>query len=102
MPTINKGKRRTVQKGNHYNAERRAVYNSERWKRLRAWKFANDPLCEMCLQEGKVVPAEDIHHVVSFMSTDNPEQRIFLAYDYDNLMSLCKEHHQEVHNRRIK
>jgi 5-methylcytosine-specific restriction protein A len=56
----------------------------------------------MCLQEGKVVPAENIHHVVSFMSTDNPEQRMFLAYDYDNLMSLCRVHHQEVHNRTAK
>ena len=51
------------------------------------------PLCEMCLKEDKVVSAKDIHHIVSFMSTDDPEQRISLAYDYENLMSLCKQCH---------
>ncbi|MGJ1015447.1 HNH endonuclease [Bacteroides salyersiae] len=45
-----------------------------------------------------VTPAEDIHHIVSFMSVDNPDQRIFLAYDFDNLMSLCKKCHQNIHN----
>ncbi|EEF91931.1 hypothetical protein BACCELL_00400 [Bacteroides cellulosilyticus DSM 14838] len=51
------------------------------------------------MQENKTVPAEDIHHIISFMSTDDPQQRLFLAYDYDNLMSLCKQCHQKIHNK---
>lgn len=98
MPTIYKPGKKSQNKGNNYDAKRRAIYNSERWHRLRALKFADSPLCEKCLQEGKVVPAEDIHHVVSFMSTEDKSKRLWLAYDYDNLMSLCKECHQKIHN----
>ena len=53
----------------------------------------------MCLKENKTTPAEDIHHISSFMSTDDPVQRNQLAYDYDNLMSLCKKCHQAAHNK---
>ncbi|WP_294481876.1 HNH endonuclease signature motif containing protein [uncultured Bacteroides sp.] len=101
MPTIYKPKKsQKKNENNFHDAERRKVYNTERWRRLRAWKFACNPLCEMCLKDDKVVPAEDIHHVVSFMSTDDPAQRNFLAYDFDNLMSLCKQCHQRVHNSK--
>jgi len=100
MPTISRPKKTQKKIGDFYDDERRKIYNSERWRRLRAWKFASDPLCEMCLKEDKVVLAEDIHHIVSFMSMDDPEQRISLAYDYENLMSLCKQCHQKVHNKK--
>jgi 5-methylcytosine-specific restriction protein A len=102
MPTIFKPKKKQPKSNNQYNAERRKIYNSERWRRLRAWKFACNPLCELCLQENKTVPAEDIHHIISFMSTDDPRQRLFLAYDYNNLMSLCKQCHQKIHNQILK
>lgn len=101
MPTIYKPQKPQKKNDNFYDAERRKIYNSERWRRLRAWKFASNPLCEMCLKDNKVVPAEDIHHIVSFMSTDDTTQRYSLAYDFDNLMSLCKQCHQKVHNKRI-
>ena len=97
MPTIYKPRKKTQKNDNYYDAERRRVYNSDRWRRLRAWKFACNPLCEICLKEDKTVPAEDIHHITSFMSTDDPEQRLFLAYD---LMSLCKQCHQNIHNKK--
>lgn len=100
MPTIYKPQRKPNKKGDNYDAERRKIYNSERWKRLRAWKFANDPLCEECLIQNNTVPAEDIHHIVSFMSTDDLTQRNFLAYDYDNLQSLCKQCHAIIHNSK--
>ncbi len=83
-----------------YDTERRRIYNSTRWQRLRDLKFRNDPLCERCAEAGIVRPAEDIHHIVSFMSTDDPEKRRFLAYDYDNLQSLCKQCHQRIHNAK--
>lgn len=101
MPTIYKPQKQQKKSDNNfYDIARRKVYNSERWRRLRAWKFACNPLCEMCLKEDKVVPAEDVHHIVSFMSTDDPNQRTFLAYDYDNLMSLCKQCHGIIHNSK--
>jgi 5-methylcytosine-specific restriction protein A len=99
MPTINKPKRdRQTTKGNNYYAERRKVYQTQRWARLRQAKIIASPLCEMCEKEGRYRPAEDVHHITSFMTTDDPIRRNFLAYDYDNLMSLCKECHQKIHN----
>lgn len=100
MPTIYKPEKKNRKNDSYNNADRRKIYNSERWRRLRAWKFACNPLCEMCLKEGKTVTAEDIHHITSFMSTNDPEQRSFLAYDYNNLMSLCKQCHQKIHNSK--
>lgn len=99
MPTIYKPQKPQKKNDNFYDAERRKIYNTERWRRLRAWKFACNPLCEICLKDDKIVPAEDVHHIVSFMSTDDIAKRNFLAYDYDNLMSLCKQCHQKVHNK---
>lgn len=43
-------------------------------------------------------PAEDVHHIVSFMTATDPLKRKALAYDYENLQSLCKECHQKIHN----
>ncbi|MEG1838463.1 MAG: HNH endonuclease signature motif containing protein [Bacteroidaceae bacterium] len=98
MPTLYKPKKNKPSEGNTYNDDRRKIYTSTRWRKLRAWKLANNPLCEMCEAKGIVRPAEDIHHITSFMSTYNEDQRKFLAYDYDNLMSLCKRCHQKIHN----
>lgn len=98
MPTISKPCKKRMKPSSFMEKERKKVYQSERWKRLRALKFANNPLCELCLQEGRVTPAEDVHHIVSFMTADDPATRYQLAYDYDNLMSLCKQCHQRQHN----
>lgn len=100
MPTINKPHRRRKKDTSIEDVERKKIYATKRWKQLRSAKFANSPLCEICLQQGKVTVAEDIHHITSFMSTDDPIKRQYLAYDYDNLMSLCKIHHQEIHNKK--
>ncbi len=98
MPTIKKHPKRTSRNDSQYDTERRKIYNSRRWQHLRALKFMNDPLCELCAEKGLVTPAEDIHHIVSFMSADDPVRRRCLAYDYGNLMSLCKKCHQHIHN----
>ena len=100
MPTICKTRRQKNNKGNQYDKDQRKVYNTERWRKLRDWKFIQNPLCELCLKEGTITPAEDVHHIRSFMSSDTPEARYQLAYDPENLMSLCKRHHQAIHNKR--
>lgn len=98
MPTIYKPKKQQKNRS-LIDEQRKKVYMSERWRRLRAYKFSCNPLCEMCEKEGKVTPAEDIHHIVSFMSTDDVYRRKELAYDFNNLMSLCKKCHQKIHNK---
>lgn len=77
-----------------------AVYNTARWKRLRLVKLRDNPLCEVCEKKGITKMADDVHHIQSFMSVDDPEARKALAFDYDNLMSLCDECHSEIHKRK--
>lgn len=104
MPTIYRPKKRSSTEGNAYTEARRKVYQTKRWARLRSAKFAADPLCELCLRKEPPVirPAEDVHHIVSFMTVTDPLKRKTLAYDYENLQSLCKECHQKIHNSHGK
>lgn len=103
MPTIKRLQRKPRNyDGEGRRAERQAIYNTTRWHALRDAKRMNDPLCEECLKKTpKVVrPAEEIHHIVSFMSVTDERQRKALAYDYENLMSLCHECHERLHGGR--
>lgn len=100
MPTITKPKKTYRNNRSILQEERARVYRTSRWRRLRELKLTNDPLCELCLEEGRTTPAEDVHHKTSFMSVTDPVQRNFLAYDYDNLQSLCKVCHQKIHNAK--
>lgn len=58
------------------------------------------PLCEVCLAKGIVTVGEDIHHIISFLTTDDSKKRIQLAFDYNNLQTVCKVCHQQLHNSR--
>ena len=75
---------------------RQKVYQSAKWKRLRDSKLMLNPLCELCLLEGKVTPAEDVHHIISPFKF-NGEEKDKYAYDFCNLMSLCKKCHSNIH-----
>lgn len=97
MPTIYKPKRNRPTEGKR--RERMAIYNSARWQALRKAKLRDHPLCELCERQGIVKPADDVHHIQSFMQTDDPDTRRALAFDYDNLMSLCDECHSKIHSR---
>lgn len=97
MPTINKPSRK---RPNERRPERMEIYNTSRWRELRESKFRLYPLCEDCLKQDRVTPADDIHHIKSFMSVDDPIERKRLAFDYNNWRSLCKRCHQAEHNKR--
>ena len=58
------------------------LYNSPKWKTLRAKKFEDNPLCEIC-----GAPATEVHHI----RAHNGDPDLF--YDYDNLMSICHSSH---------
>lgn len=77
--------------------QRREIYNTRRWKRLRELKLAEQPLCEVCLANGKVKQADDVHHVKSFVGLVDKAERLALAFDYDNLQSICKACHGKEH-----
>ena len=66
-----------------------AFYNRARWKRLRAVKLNAEPLCERCKQQGRTTVAVHVHHV------QPRKARPDLAYNYDNLESLCIHCHSK-------
>lgn len=84
------------QKKLRYQKKFGTFYNSKRWRELRAYKFATNPLCEECLKKGKIVQAVDIHHIHPIDTAYGWEHR----YDIDNLESLCIECHNGKHESR--
>lgn len=79
--------------------EYQKLLNSKRWKELRAWKLQHFPLCERCEEEGFIVSAVDVHHIVPVESADPNDQRAMerLAFDPNNLRSLCIPCHIKIH-----
>lgn len=95
MPTINKKSVKTTPQSSQ-RQERIKIYNTTRWRRLRAIKLSDTPYCERCRARGVVSPATEVHHVRSFMAVWGAE-RIALAYDIDNLESICRACHASEH-----
>jgi len=62
-------------------------YLSTEWRRLRAVKLMNNPLCEQCLKDGWTTPGEDIDHIIDIVIDP------LLCLSYDNLQTLCKSCH---------
>ena len=91
-PTINLGQYKKRDRTINKQAAQ-AIYNTPRWKRLRAWKVQNNPLCEDCEHEGRVTITEEVHHILDI------DSRPDMAFDYDNLISLCIEHHKKRHQK---
>lgn len=93
MPYLEKPKRKYK---SQLRKDRQGIYQSKRWKNLRDWYLLKHPLCEMCLAMGKIKPAIDVHHKDGFTNYSGYE-RIYKAYEIDNLIALCKECHSFLH-----
>ena len=58
------------------------IYESVRWRKLRACKLRSEPLCRVCK-----TPANEVDHILAVRT------HLHLAWDWDNLQSLCKRCH---------
>jgi 5-methylcytosine-specific restriction protein A len=74
---------------------RQTAYQNTAWRKERDNYLREHPLCEKCLEKGKITPAQDIHHKKSPFK--NGEINWNLLYDVNNLMALCKECHGNIH-----
>jgi 5-methylcytosine-specific restriction protein A len=63
------------------------------WGKVRDLKLSQDPLCEICKTQGEVKTANLVHHVKPI------DERPDLRLDMNNLMSVCTEHHEEIHKK---
>ena len=69
----------------------RRVYQSRRWQAVRSLKLERHPICERCAGQGRATYVNlQIHHIKKVK--DHPE----LAFDLDNLMTLCPGCHATV------
>lgn len=94
MPYLAKPKKNKVRQVN--KEARQKIYQSTNWKKLRVSKLQQQPLCEMCLQKGIVTPAVDVHHLDSYLNYEGTE-RLYKAFNYSNLLSVCKQCHSYLH-----
>ncbi len=95
MPTIKLPNKKRREYNGPNKALSQEVYQDKRWKRLRAAKKRNNSLCEHCLAKDIVKQMQEVHHIVPFDINDYER----LAFDYDNLVSLCVDCHREAHRK---
>ena len=69
--------------------ESKKFYQSAQWRKVKEMKLARDPLCETCLQAGKTVEANMVHHMI-------PIKEGKKKVDLDFLVSLCHACHNAV------
>ena len=87
--------------------DKRRIYNSREWRRLRNAKREANPLCERCIAMGKAAGVKDgwirsvqvIHHKIPIETARNYEEMKRLAFMWDNLQSLCFKCHSEIHKQ---
>lgn len=60
------------------------------WKKIRDKYVRSHPYCELCFREGKMVPVEEVHHIVPLSRGG--------TNDESNLMSLCRSCHEKIHH----
>ncbi len=58
------------------------------WKRIRDRYIAAHPLCEQCQKEGRITPAQEIHHILPLSHGG--------THSEDNLMALCTPCHSAI------
>jgi len=77
-------------------------YESKEWRRLRKLVLTEDKgECQACKAKGKYTKANTVHHV-NYLKL-HPELALETHYKDDdgvvkrNLISLCHDHHEEIH-----
>jgi 5-methylcytosine-specific restriction endonuclease McrA len=94
MPTLFKPKKQSTYKKNTANhRQRNAVYQTEMWKQMRHSQLTKEPLCCMCLANGRTKAASDVHHWI-WLSEDYT-----LAFEPNNLVSVCSSCHGAIHSK---
>ena len=63
------------------------LYNTKRWRTIRAIVLSEEPTCRMCKRLGKITPADTVDHIKPHKGD------LQLFYDRDNLQALCASCH---------
>ena len=60
------------------------------WKRIRDRYAEQHPLCERCLEDGRLTPVDEVHHILPVSKGG--------THEASNLMSLCRSCHNKIHH----
>ncbi len=71
-------------------------YDSARWKKAKTMKLNRNPCCESCQQEGRVTPADVVHHLLPVNKSSGRN------LDLNYLVSLCHACHNQVESEMDK
>lgn len=83
-----------MNKKQNYHSRYSQFYNSKEWHDLRNFKWQeSNGLCEMCLKENIIRKGREVHHIIPI------EKDWSKRLDYENLILLCPDHHNEAHER---
>lgn len=102
MPQLNKATRKNTGRNSEIKRKtRQSVYQSKQWKTLRLSHLLHNPLCELCKEKGIIKQGVDIHHIISpFKYKGSTAQA--LAFNPNNLITLCKECHSYIHSNHLE
>lgn len=96
IPTF-KDPRRPTHEDTDQRKEDRAFYSSSRWRKLRAIKLRQSPVCQCAEGTGRppcLQLATEVHHVI------DRRERPDLAFDLANLQSMTTRCHSRVTRER--
>jgi len=72
--------------------EERRFYSSRRWTEASLRHRQHEPLCRLCKAEGRIVPAQQVDHIIPVREGVNP-------WDETNWQSLCAPCHLKKSRR---
>jgi 5-methylcytosine-specific restriction protein A len=101
MPTIKLLQKKRDNVPTQRKGKYQDIYQDKRWKKLVAQKKRANPLCERCESLRKVKPMDEVHHKIPFAFGRTPEEVESLAFDWENLESLCEPCH-ELRHKELK
>ncbi|QDV34031.1 HNH endonuclease signature motif containing protein [Tautonia plasticadhaerens] len=88
-PAPRKPHERPIERTEDRKADRR-WYMAKPWRSLRALVLAEEPLCRLCREHGRLTVASHVDHI-------RPrKERPDLALDRSNLRPLCRSCHNRV------
>lgn len=62
------------------------------WRRIRDLYVSQHPVCELCLEQGKLTPTEHVHHKRPLSEGG--------THASGNLIALCQSCHSKIHAER--
>ena len=76
-----------------------AFYGTQDWKTVRtAYKKKVGGLCELCWAKGIATAGVYVHHKIPLTAETMMDPNIALSFD--TLQLLCREHHDQVHDKK--